>query len=291
MNFLEQLVIRKIEHRTHGQHHHTRAGWVQMDCPKCSPASQRWRLGWNLAKGYFVCWKCGPKRSRETLAEVFGIPWNDAKGILGALPRLAAEPGFKRTGLVLPEPREPLMEAHIDYLTGRGFDVPRLVEQYRIEGIGRLGGAYSWRVFIPIFYRGVMVSFTTRTIGTAGLRYRAASPEEEAMNHKHLLFGGDYVTSAVLIHEGPLDAMAMGPGAVGLCGTGFTPPQVRRLAEIPIRTICFDSEPAAQERARALADTLSVFPGKTQIIELDAEDAAESTPEERVKVRRAACLD
>jgi DNA primase len=110
------------------------------------------------------------------------------------------------------------------------------------------------------------------------------------MDEKTLLFGAQYAKDAVIIVEGPFDSMAIGKGAVATLGIAVTTAQVNRLADYYKRVIVFDNEPNAQRRARALADQLSIYPGETFIVNIDAKDPAEAKPSEIAALRKFAGL-
>lgn len=131
-----------------------------------------------------------------------------------------------------------------------------------------------------------MVSWTTRTIGN-GVRYLSARPEEEKLNHRHLLYGEDLVPGhAIIVHEGPADVWRTGPGAVATFGTGFQRSQILKLSRYPTRVVCFDNEPAAQEMADKLCDLLVPFPGRTINVRLESgKDAADCDEEEIEQLR------
>jgi hypothetical protein len=89
------------------------------------------------------------------------------------------------------------------------------------------------------------------------------------MHHKDLLYGSDYATDVAIVVEGPSDVWAIGPGAVGTFGTQVTPAQLYKISLYPVRALCFDNEPLAQQRARKLGQALSLLPGETHIIRLE----------------------
>lgn len=148
----------------------------------------------------------------------------------------------------------------------------------------------SWRIYIPILWKGRRVSWTSRAIGNVSQRYYSASADQEEINHKHLVYGMDFCRSSIVIVEGPADVWAIGPGAGALFGTAFTPAQIRKLIDIPYRYICFDSSPDAQREATKLAEALSVFPGVTENLLLDAKDPGEASSKELNSIRRHAKL-
>jgi hypothetical protein len=274
-----------------GGHEHCRGGWVQVDCPWCTPQAQHWRLGLNLAHLYASCWSCGGRPLIKALALASGRPYKAVESLLGTVDRpLTRQEKRPRGRLVVPEGVGPLLPAHEHYLRGRGFDPGQLAQLWGVRGIG-VATRLAWRLWVPFVLHGKAVSWTTRKVSekSGAPRYVSASPDEEEVDHKRLLLGEDFCRHAVVVCEGPLDAMRVGPGAVAVCGTAYSRAQVNRLAEYPVRAVCFDSEPAAQARAKRLCDELGVYPGRTVRVELDAEDPA-SAPESEILALRKAFL-
>lgn len=92
---------------------------------------------------------------------------------------------------------------------------------------------------------------------------------------------------AVVIVEGPADAWNVGPGAVALFGVGYTPQQVAALAQYPVRVVCMDSDSEGRAAAERLCSELSIFPGDTYRVELDADDPGSASKREVRKLRKA----
>lgn len=281
----------RIPYRQHGESPHVTEGWVGIECPFCGRGTGRFGLGYNLRTGHFTCWKCGPHRLFEAVAEVTGLTLKEAKGLTGdvEVPRIPSGRWTETRGkLVLPAGITELLPAHRRYLEDRGFDPDELVEEWKLQGIG-VAAKLKWRVFIPIHRGGEVVSWTTR-LATDNCdptsRYRGAKRDEEIYHRRNILYGEDKARHGIVVHEGPFDVWATGPGAVCTCGVGFSRGQVRRMARFPFRAICFDSDPAAQRRARALAAQLEVFPGETFVVRLTGKDAASSPKSERRELRR-----
>jgi hypothetical protein len=219
------------------------------------------------------------------LKELTNLSYHEIKRLVGSVEKeriRKLRPAGKLklpTGVGEPQP------AHRKYLQQRGFNPFQIEKIWRIAGIG-LAAELSWRIYIPIYYKGQTVSWTTRSISDKTTRYISAKPEQESFPHKQLLYGEDYARHGIIIHEGPIDVWATGPGAVATFGLNYSQAQVVRMAQYPIRAICFDSNREAQKVAGKLCDELSVFPGETYNVELDAEDAASAPPGEIVKLRR-----
>lgn len=266
-------------------HHHVSHGWIGTDCCWCGASNKH--LGIRLSDGRVTCWRCGSHRLGDTLAKLTGLPWPEIKRLVGGLD-LRTAPRPEHTGrLRLPKGLGPLQPVHRRYLKSRGFDPDHLERLWGLQGIG-LASRLAWRVFIPVTdERGATVSWTTRATGDAGPRYLSATDEESAVPIKSVLYGAQNTRHAVLIVEGPTGVWRFGPGTVATLGVGYSRAQLALLGRYPVRAVMFDPEPEAQRRARKLADDLSVFPGRTFNVELDAEDPGEARPREVRQVRRA----
>ena len=268
------------------EHRHGRQGWVQVDCPRCGRGSQKYHLGISLQTGAANCWRCGPQDTAAALATLGNVPYSTARQLLSTAKRLPAPRQRPRGRLRPPAGVGPLGPGHRAYLARRGFRPDVVARLWGVRGIGPVG-PYRYRLYIPIYHHGQVVSWTTRATGGNGPRYLSAPAACEAMPAKKLLYGADYARHAVVIHEGPLDVWATGPGAVATLGTGFTDAQVAALARYPVRVVCFDSGPAAQRRARELADALAPFRGATYSVVLETgEDAAAADTDELAELRR-----
>lgn len=272
-----------------GTHHHVREGWHGFDCPWCSPRSSSVRMGYKESGGYVSCWVCGRKNLVETLAEASGRGWAEVKKLIAGLDRPKwDEAEVKPAGrLTLPKGIGPLLKPHRRYLRGRGFVPKQLEATWGLGGIG-LAARLQWRLFIPIRdRRGAAVSWTTRGIGDAdGAKYVGAKPSEEAVPAKSLLYGEEHARSGVVIVEGPADAWRIGPGAVATLGLNYTRAQLLRMAEYPVRAVCFDAEPEAQRTARKLCSELEAFPGATSRIELDSDDPGAASDRDVELIKR-----
>lgn len=288
MKFVDLCKQLGVQFRETG-HEHCRKGWVQIECPQCVHQSGpgHFRLGYNLRGGYANCWLCGPIYIGYALSALSGQ--NIDSRLLKDLERdVKWKEKLKPRGTYLPPAGTGLItEAHDKYLRGRKFDPNELTTLWDIEYLGHLGGKYKWRILIPIYYQGRPVSWTTRSVrDDVKLRYVSAPPERELIDHKSLLYGEDYVRHAIIICEGPTDVWRVGPGAVCTFGTGWKTPQVARMVKYPVRVVCFDSEEAAQARAKALCDRLEVFDGETYNVVLKAKDPGDATREEIKELRR-----
>ncbi len=277
-----------VPYRDAGQHHHVTRGWLGVDCPYCSPESGKFKLGINLVGLFASCWTCGARPVTRALADVVDLPERRIRELLADVAPAVRLPEPRRRGkLVLPVGVGPLLPAHEAYLRARGFDPDALARLWGVRGIG-LDPRVPWRVFVPITLRGEIVSWTARAISDRHpLRYVNAAAGEERVSAKTLLFGADHARHAVVVVEGPFDAMRIGPGAVATMGVSYSRAQLRQLARFPVRAVCFDAVPDAQRRARRLCADLAAFPGRTDNVALlTGKDAADAKPSEIRAIRR-----
>lgn len=289
MTFEEILSEHEIETAPEG-HHHSRNGWVQFDCPKCGKDTHKFHMGYSINSGFCNCWNCGYANVIEVLVELTSLPYYKVKELLKDV-QVGYTPQARSTGkLTIPKGVKSLdeLKQHRKYLRGRGYNWKKIAKIWGVQGIG-FEKDFAWRLFIPIHHYGEIVSWTTRTISHNPhiTRYLSASPKQEAMNHKELLYGEDYARHAIVICEGPFDAWRIGPGAVATLGVGYSEGQINRILRFPIRAICFDAQTAAQKRAKKLRDQLAGFKGETYVIELESgKDAGEASEGEILQIRK-----
>jgi DNA primase len=287
MKFTEVLDQLNIEYVTEG-HRHVRPGWIGLDCPFCAKDTKKWHLGYSIEDHYTKCWRCGYHSAIDVIMEYTELSFKECKKLLDGIEVAYTPKEEKPKGnLILPKHIDKLQRSHIRYLKRRGFNVPELIVLWNIKGIG-LASKLAWRIFIPIIYRGKVVSWTTRSISKDKntLRYVSAAPTEESIPHKDLLYGQDFARDTILINEGPTDAWRIGPGAVATLGVNYSKEQLQKMLLFKKRIVCFDTEKMAQIRADKLCDDLSAFPGETFNLQLDAKDAASASDKEIRQIRK-----
>lgn len=279
MSEVRSLLIELGIQAAPASHRHGRSGWVQINCPDCGEGLNKYHLGISERQVKANCWNCGPKNLTDILHRLSDLSFPEIKAALASLLPASREGMEQRAipkRLKLPAGLGKLLRAHRDYLRGRFFD-PRSVRQiWKLQGIGVSTPDHAWRIFIPVIVNGRTVSWTARSIGDDPIRYRSCAEDKEIVPHKSTLFGIDYVSKVAIVHEGPLDVMATGPGAVATFGTSFTPGQIRRLAKLRRLIICYDSSRAAQQRAMALMNYLEPFPVECTNVVIEADDAADA---------------
>ena len=148
------------------EHRHGRVGWVSVDCPWCGPGTEKFHLGISLSTGASSCWRCGRHSTAQALAILTGISQRQMRELLDTA-SLHAPIARKRGSLSLPTGIAALLPGHTAYLTERGFVAAHVAALWGVQGIGHVGGVCKhlrWRIFIPVYHHGEVVSGTTGAI-------------------------------------------------------------------------------------------------------------------------------
>lgn len=284
-DILQQYKIPYID--GNGKHHHARAGWIQFDCPFCGRNTGKYHMGYSQQFHYVNCWRCGKKSVADAVIALLNINYSSAQALLkDIIPDVIARKQAEIHTLRTPKGIRPLLRIHQRYLEKRGFDCAELVRLWDIQSIGIGGGSQTGKIYIPITYHGQTVSWLTRSIQEEGSRYFHAPKTCESMNKKDVLYGEEYCRHAIAVTEGVTDAWKIGPGATATLGMDFSQSQILRISAYPLRVICFDNEPVAQQQATRLADLLSLYPGDTYNVVLDSKDPGAASTAEIKKIRK-----
>lgn len=289
MNVLEILDEYRVHYDSSGRGKN-RLGWANVRCYDCGRDPY---LGISLDSGGASCWNCGRKDLAEVLSNLCSISLHEAIDLCKQVPRSGTVKREKKAGgkLILPKDLGPLQEPHRRYLAEeRGLDPDLMVKLWGLQGIGRLGGKLAWRIFIPVYMDGEVVTWTTRRLTNAEPRYHAASPAESIIPIDQCIYGLDYCRTGIALVEGPGDVWAIGPGAGCTFGLRVSDRQLEAVSRLSFRGVLFDAGPGeseAQRRANALARRLSVFEGTTLRITLETGNDPGSCAEwEREEIRR-----
>lgn len=124
------------------------------------------------------------------------------------------------------------------YLSNRGFNpTMKITSRYALRWA--VTGRWKHRIIIPVLFEGMLVGWTGRALGKAGIRYDTY-PYDETM--KHLVYNYDRARGGDLLFlvEGPLDVIKLDwlayehrdiikVNAVGLMGLSLTPGKMKLL--------------------------------------------------------------
>jgi hypothetical protein len=262
-------------------------GWVEVHCPfQCGDPS--FHGGFNLTKEEtrYNCWLCGPHPLETVISGLTRKGWKTVKQIITTystqfIPTNEVTPVVEHIIL----PGSSMQKAHIDYLARRNFDAKYIEKKYSVLGTGPVG-KYKFRIIIPFFYKGQIVTYQGRDITGQQTRYKNCRKDQEVVPIKTILYNLDRVKRRVLVLEGALGVWRVGDGAVSTSGIQYTKTQIHLLKEMETVFIGFDPEPQAQKLAHLMAHYLDVHFGiDTNLITFD-KDLDNFTEQEVRHLRR-----
>lgn len=256
----------------------TSVGWVQISCPFCADPSYH---GGISITGAYNCWKCGKKSLYSVISTILNISYVDVKEIVDKYTynykrsREREVTNYENESLELPIGTGGLKSVHEKYLLSRNFDCDKL-EKFRLMGTNHIGD-YSFRVIIPIFYNGKMVSYTGRAIyEDMEPKYKTCSKKEEIIPHKNILYNLDNsIKDTVIVVEGPTDVWRIGDDCVATFGVNFTLQQVKNLVlRYKKIYVLYDSDPAGVQQSEKLVWDLDSLGVEAYRVDLDCGDPA-----------------
>ena len=271
-------------------------GWVEVKChaPLCNDPSEH--LGINLSSGSFHCWKCGNKGNFYTLvSQLTKERRNKIEEIVAHFQIGLAtkkQEHIKKTiqeENILPKVLTKLPNLHKEYLIERGFDPKEIQREYKIVAQYHTGD-YSYRLIIPVFVEGKMVTFTSRDVtGEQKLKYKSCPNEKSIIPIKQCLYNIDSVQQGgnILIVEGVFDVWRMGGSCIATFGTEVTKAQIYLLIEKELTNIYIMYDSDAYKKSEQLAYKLSPFTKKVEVIKLSKEDPANLSHQEALEIRKS----
>lgn len=273
MDFVKLFKDYNIEYSTR-----VNRGWVNVKCPHCDDHS--FNCGFNPAGDYVHCWRCGGHNIRYTLSILLRISQSKLdeilecyKGRTGLLYELNGKKIPQAKHLELPNDTFTLAERK--YLKARNFSPRFLHEKYGVVG-GGIAGDWKYRIIIPLYLGGRLVSWTGRSIFDKEKikqlkipRYKNLSIEKSVINPKHALFNLDNSNSdTVILTEGAFDVMRLGDDCVCSFGTELTQEQVKVIASKYKKVfVMFDNEEEAQKKARKFGMQLSSMGVEVEVVD------------------------
>lgn len=240
MDVIRFLEGNNISYKTSGPN--CAKGHVVIKCPFCGDDDPSEHMGWELATGYWGCWRNSGHRGRRphrlimrllgctpTAADdiVAGVRDLDRFGEAVAKLRAPAERSGERgrMGLELPRNFRPLTSKglgrhYCHYLRRRGFrrrDLDAMREQYDLRFC--TSGLWRGRIIFPVRLEGSLVTWTGRTISRiATPRYLTLTQSvgddggpQALCGIRDTLWGYDSMIGekfhTLCIVEGPIDAL------------------------------------------------------------------------------------
>ena len=166
-NIIQFLEDQEIFHRFSGEN--VGKNYVGFRCPWCS--GEKEHGGVHLTHKHFSCWQCGESASPPKLVkQILNCFWAEAYYTVEnyslkdrEAPRISASLTTKRSvkAVTLPAATQYLVGPGSLYLQSRGFDPEIIAKKYGVKETGPIGDD-RFRLVIPIYIDGQLVSYTTR---------------------------------------------------------------------------------------------------------------------------------
>lgn len=254
-----------------------------VNCPYCNDTRQRlWvhhAFGSRLPEGRkgrwlwtAICYNehCldSPANREDFHERVFGHMNRDQLGKIKVTPGVLEKDVLEYAeapGSVVPITWLPVDHPAREYLTGRGCDVQRLWDLFRVQYCVQAHPRYSrctGRIVIPVWMDGKYVGWQGRHVGTADWRQVPKYYNLPGMPKRLSLYNWDNASQQrlVVLTEGAPAVWAIGHHATAVLGKTLSPSHLLRLGEWSARTqglllLVLDRE--AREQAQELLPTLS----------------------------------
>lgn len=271
-------------------HKHQRKGWVNVECPFCQ-GDPGYHFGYNIAKGYFVCYRCGWHPIEKALLGIIpSLEKSKIKGlILDSRGDLLESLSLPYSEIVRPDEVKfpsgtgPMTDRHKKYISSRNFDPDKLERIWGLLGTGHTGD-YKFRVIAPIYFNGQLVSYQGRDITEKQqAKYKGCREEKEVISHKHIFYGWDQVpsnTRTCIVVEGITGVWRLGPGALASFGVEYTLSQIRLLAQRFDRIWTLFDPDEAGDRAERFCNDLIVRGGEAEQLEISDKFDSGNMPQE-----------
>lgn len=250
---------------------------VNVNCPYCDTKSTSFNLGFNPAGNYYHCWKSKHNYPiRQVLSTLLNVSESSIDNILIDYQGVGETLSEKKISNIkyLELPTNTFTKAERKYLKSRDFDPKYLYKKYHVVG-GGIDGDWKFRIIIPVYYQGQLLSWTGRSILSKEKlkqldipRYKNLSIEKSVKNIKELFFNIDNCKSdTVVLTEGVFDVLRFDGNAICSMGTELTESQINLLASRFRKIfILFDNEPEAQKKARKFGLQLSSIGIEVEIV-------------------------
>ena len=246
-----------------------RANFHNVCCPFCIHDT-----GFHLGisdKGFATCFKCGWHSIESTLHALLDCGYQTAKHIANTVTpdrkhRIEDDSATKTFELPYDERITDGGSCALQYIQDRlgkchGSTLYEILKAYdiRYTKFDYKDAMLAGRIVFPNYYQGKAVSWQARDyLNIHSLKYITAPKDGELIFHKNFLWGIDHVLyDKVIVCEGVMDALSIGPGAVHTHGVKFSKSQVDELASFRKVYICYDMDEAGVDGAKRLASMLS----------------------------------
>lgn len=287
-NIIQFYQDHKIDYHLSGKN--VMDGWVNIQCPFCKDESNHLGVFINRPRK-IKCWRCGEHTLPEllsqfsdkdikTLYKEYKAEGEDAEIVEEKKEKTRVD--FKEIQKTFSKNSDVIIVkyGYKHYLLKRNFDPAKIELEWGVRG-GIETGDYRYRLMIPIYSKGQIVSFQGRDVtGKQDVKYLTC----HGTNIKNYLYGIDYVYGdRVIITEGVTDVWRLGKGnAIATFGIEYTKKQIELIVKRKFKHVIvfFDSEPQAMKASSSLISTLELYGIRCTNIMIPTKDPASLSQDE-----------
>ena len=289
-NVIEYLDEKGIDYRSSGKN--IGQGWIGVPCPFCEDTSNH--MGINLESANFNCWRCGESGSfSKFVAVTEQKSFKEARRISDNYKNYYKFPEETKSKFQIdseirlpPYANKSFHKKHLDYLKRRRYNPFKTIERYDLYCCTNLGD-YPWRVLIPVYLGGKIVTFTTADVNpNSKMKYKHCPNNQSVIPIKSTLYNVDNVEEQAVIVEGVLDSWRIGKGSVALFGTKYTPEQINMIRNLNLKKVFVMLDEDATTISERLCNELSAFVPHVEQIQLESGDPDNLSKEEIIKLKR-----
>lgn len=246
-------------------------GWVSLRCPFHSDHSDH--FGFNPSFGSFSCWRCGKKSALQTVQAFTGFSKTASMGVYRKYLVNSYKGGMsydrkRASGTQIDLPGNDFTRSERKYMAKRGISTEQ-IQSYDLRS-GSIAGGWAYRVVLPIYFNGIIVSATGRAIhGEMEPKYWTLPLQEEIVHHKHIFYGMDLAGDTAVVVEGPIDALKGGPGIIASFGVNLTDEQLCLLLGYKSVIFLRDADEAGEKFTETAYKLSSLGGENIEVISMD----------------------
>ncbi len=232
-------------------------------CPFCKKGKTHSAI--HRERHNFYCWVCGGHSLFNYIKKVLNT---DNHHVMKYMKQFSSSPNivsYKNTYPVwnskckLPKGTHSLDIKFREYIKNRGYPL-QVIKKYNLKNTG-VQGDFRHRLIFPFYINEKLTTYIGRSISKKS--YIDCPIHKSVLSPKFSLYNYDMLQNNqnCLIVEGVFDCIRIGDNCISTSGVSWTDNQIKLLLKKNPKKVfvCYDSEYEAQQKAKKLCGTLSLY--------------------------------
>lgn len=260
----------------HGLDARWNGNWLQFNCPFCD--DDGFHAAWHSGTGVMSCFRCGKLSVTKTCSSLFGLT---AKELDRVHVKTTVEPGEevvewnkKITEVELPLNTYPVSEWRMasNYIKNRGLS-PFNNSIYCTTHLSN----YPFRIIIPIYYEGKLISWQGRTYMDQEPKYLNLSDHKQRFPMKQTFYNWTLLEEEVVLCEGIFDVWSgklLYPELhfIASFGKQLTERQLSMLSSRKKVWLALDKEAGTRKEVRKIRKQLTTMGVEVENLDFEGND-------------------